>query len=147
MAKTSGDSHMTVMVNPAAKAAIMVALKQGMKTVGMQAESHAKELCPVKTGLLRNSIAYAIGGEAASNGEGAAPGDDDGKITLYVGSNVEYAPYVELGHYQQPGRYVPAIGKRLVASYVSARPFLRPAIENYTEEYNQILISALNNIK
>ena len=135
---------MTVMVNPAAKAAIMAALRTGLRMVGMQAESYAKDLCPVKTGNLRNSITYAIGGEAASTGEGAAPADPDGTITLYVGSNVEYAPYVELGHYQQPGRYVPAIGKRLVASYVAARPFLRPAIENHTTEYNEILIGALN---
>ena len=46
--------------------------------------------------------------------------------------------------YQQPGRYVPAIGKRLVASYVAAKPFLRPAIEDHTTEYTEILIGELN---
>jgi len=144
---TSGHSHVTVMVDKECQAKIMEALKRGLKMVGMQAESHAKELCPVQTGNLRNSIAYAVGGETASNGEGTAPADPEGQITLYVGSNVEYAPYVELGHYQQPGRYVPAIGKRLVADYVPAKPFLRPAIENYTGEYNRILIGELNKAK
>jgi len=141
-----GRSHILVMVNRENKAKIMEALRRGMKMVGMTAESHAKELCPVKTGNLRNSIAFALGGESPDSGEysGSAPADPDGTITLYVGSNVEYAPYVELGHYQQPGRYVPAIGKRLVADYVPAKPFLRPAIENYTEEYNRILIGELN---
>ena len=34
---------------------------------------------------------------------------------------VEYASYVEYGHRQQPGRFVPAIGKRLVYSWVHGR--------------------------
>lgn len=33
-------------------------------------------------------------------------------------NNIEYAPYVENGHRQEVGRYVPAIGKRLVRSFV-----------------------------
>ena len=46
---------------------------------------------------------------------------------------VEYASYVEFGHRQTPGRYVPAIGKRLKASYVEPQYFLTNAnqiIEN-----------------
>jgi hypothetical protein len=37
---------------------------------------------------------------------------------------VSYASYVEYGHRQTPGRYVPAIGKRLKASWVEGRFFL-----------------------
>lgn len=37
---------------------------------------------------------------------------------------VNYASYVEYGHRQTPGRYVPAIGKRLKASWVEGRFFL-----------------------
>lgn len=37
-------------------------------------------------------------------------------ITLY--NPTEYASFVEYGHSQQPGRYVPAIGKRLVRDWV-----------------------------
>ncbi len=33
----------------------------------------------------------------------------------------EYASYVEYGHRQRPGRYVPALGKRLKASWVRGR--------------------------
>ena len=127
----SGHSHITVMVNPEGRDKVKEALRRGIKMVGMQAESYAKDLCPVKTGNLRNSISHAIR-------------DEGGTVELGVGSNVEYAPYVELGHYQQPGRYVPAIGKRLVADYVPAKPFLRPAIENHAAEYNEILIGELN---
>jgi len=38
-----------------------------------------------------------------------------------VGTIVKYAPFVEFGHKQEVGRYVPAIGKRLVAPFVEAR--------------------------
>lgn len=37
---------------------------------------------------------------------------------------VEYAPYVEFGHRQQPGRYVPALGKKLKADWVPGRLML-----------------------
>lgn len=37
---------------------------------------------------------------------------------------VSYASYVEFGHRQKPGRFVPAIGKRLKASWVEGRFFL-----------------------
>ena len=44
--------------------------------------------------------------------------------TITVENNVEYAPYVEYGHRQTPGRYVPAIGKRLKEGYVSGKHML-----------------------
>ena len=59
--------------------------------------------------------------------------------TVAIGTDVEYAIYVELGHNQQPGRYVPAIGKRLVASHVAAKPFLKPALEGHKDEYVRIV--------
>ena len=36
-------------------------------------------------------------------------------------NNTEYASYVEYGHRQTPGRYVPAIGKRLKQSWVEGQ--------------------------
>lgn len=36
-------------------------------------------------------------------------------------NNTEYASYVEYGHRQTPGRYVPAIGKRLKESWVEGQ--------------------------
>lgn len=38
-----------------------------------------------------------------------------------VVNNTEYASYVEYGHRQTPGRYVPALGKSLKASWVKGR--------------------------
>lgn len=36
-------------------------------------------------------------------------------------NNTKYASYVEYGHYQTPGRYVPAIGKQLKKSWVEGK--------------------------
>lgn len=44
---------------------------------------------------------------------------------IEVYNNVEYAECVEEGHRQQPGRYVPAIGKRLKARHVPGVHMMR----------------------
>ena len=95
---------------------------RALEVIGGTAEGYAKQLCPKKTGRLQNSITHEMRGEN----------------TVAVGTNVEYAPFVEFGHNQEPGRYVPAIGKRLVASHVAAKPYLRPAVENHRAEYEEI---------
>ena len=82
----------------------------------------------VDTGNLRSSIAHK----------------QVSKNTEAIGSAVEYAPYVELGHHQTPGRYVPAIKKRLKASWVPGKPFLRPAVENHKDEYANIIKTELS---
>ena len=124
------------------KGALRDAMEKAAKMAGGVIEGHAKELCPVKTGNLRNSITHALGGESVNGGE--IPTDSNGEVTVYVGTNVQYAPYVELGHNQEPGRFVPAIKKRLVADHVAAKPFLRPAVENNLTEIEQAIKSGLN---
>ena len=46
-----------------------------------------------------------------------------------VGYTSTYAPHVEYGHRQQPGRYVPQIGKRLKANYVQGQHSLQRSVE------------------
>lgn len=67
------------------------AVVQALERCGEQAEGYAKDLTPVDTGNLRNSITHQV---------------DDGESTVYIGTNVEYAPYVELGtgRYTEGGR-------------------------------------------
>ena len=43
-------------------------------------------------------------------------------------NNIEYAPWVENGHRQEVGRYVPAIGKRLVNGFVEGKHMLREGL-------------------
>ena len=64
------------------------AIDRALEIIGGMAESYAKQLCPVDTGRLRNSITHK----------------QEGPKTVAIGTNVYYAPFVELGHSQQPGR-------------------------------------------
>lgn len=65
------------------------AKKRGLEAIGLVAEGYAKEETPVDTGRLRNSIAHTTDEDAA-----------------YIGTNVEYAPYVELGARGRPAQYM-----------------------------------------
>lgn len=102
---------------------------------GMVIERAAKGLATVDTGLLRNSITWALAGKKPTaeaykadkqkNGviqtgkySGAAPNDDE--LSVFVGTNVEYAPYVELGTAKQ-----------------KAKPFLKPAAMNSKSALSQ----------
>lgn len=60
--------------------AIDRALAKSLEEIGLRAEGHAKKACPVDTGRLRNSITHAI---------------DVSNKTVYIGTNVSYAPAVE----------------------------------------------------
>ena len=83
-------------------AAVLAALdmkkKQALEAVGATAERHAKAITPVDTGRLQGSIAHLPAGDAA-----------------YIGTNVEYAPYVELGTYRTKAHHML---KRAVAEHV-----------------------------
>lgn len=124
------------------------AIAKALETVGFQAERNAKkEISNVvyntpqspsgykRTGLLRNSITFALDGEPANvegykaddgsktgSYSGQAPKEGKGKRAVYIGTNVEYAPYVETG-----------------TSRMKARPFLKPAIQDHIDEYKTIL--------
>ena len=104
------------------------ACKRALEICGGKAETYAKLNCPVRTGNLRNSITHEVA--------------DDGK-SVTVGTAVSYGMFVELGHIQEVGRYVPAIGRRLKNEFVKPRPFLRPAVENHLSEYKSIIESEL----
>ena len=118
----------------ACEAAVDAAISRALEICGGTAEGYAKENLTkngsVQTGVLRNSITH----------------QRKDKYTMAVGTKVEYAPYVELGHNQQPGRYVPAIKKRLVAAHVNGKPYLRPAVEGHREEYERIIQTELKDL-
>lgn len=65
------------------------AIERGLEAIGLTAEGYAKKETPVDTGRLRNSISHAVEDKAA-----------------YIGSNVEYAPYVELGARGRQGKHM-----------------------------------------
>ena len=112
----------------AIKKATNEAIYNALEIIGNKAADYAAGLAPVDTSNLKNSMTSEVNQEEKA---------------VYVGTDVEYAPFVEFGHHQEVGRYVPAIGARLVREFVPAQPFLKPAIENHMDEYKHILESEL----
>lgn len=86
--------------------AIDQALARALEEVGLVAEGYAKKACPVDTGRLRNSITHQVRPSEKS---------------VYIGTNVEYAPYVELS-----------------TSRTKGQPFLRPAAKDHENTYRKI---------
>ena len=127
MSSVEVSSNLYLVTKVSKEAMVKAAISVGMLTTG-----YAQDICPVDTGRLRDSITHAYN-------------DDGHQVTLLVGTNVEYAPYVELGHRQTPGRFVPKIGKRLVRSWVPGKPFLRPAFEDHTAEIEKIILDSMEN--
>lgn len=96
----------------------------------------------IDTGLLRNSITYAVSGGPASittykadtgggtgSYGGTAPEEENG-VRVYIGTNVQYRPYIELGT-----RSIPAVH------------FLQDAAENHDEQYKKVIDTMLNQIE
>lgn len=107
------------------------ALERALVKIGATAERYAKELCPVDTGNLRNSISFQD-----------APEEE----AVYIGTNIEYAPYIEFGTgiYAEgggrttPWKYQDEKGEWHITSGMKPRPFLRPAVANHLDEYKEI---------
>lgn len=122
------------------------AVKKALRLVGGQAERAAKELITdmkaVDTGFLRNSITFALADEEAnipvyhddneSEGKegkynGTAPKDENGEYSVYIGTNVYYAPYIEYGTRKMP-----------------ARPFLSQSILQNQKEFKELFKDAFD---
>ena len=94
-------------------------LKEALNESCLLVENTAKENCPVASGQLRNSIASNVSGETGE-----------------VGTNVEYAPYVEYGTgVYNPGRLTPwsyqdASGEWHTTTGQKPQPFLVPALDS-----------------
>lgn len=106
-------------------------LAESGKRIGMQALKQFKANTPVKTGALRN----------AWTADGPSLGGSSWVIT--VTNNMEYASYVEEGHRQTPGRYVPAIGKKLKASWVPGQHFMRASLAEVNAQLPELITPGL----
>lgn len=89
------------------------AVSTAMADEGLSWRDDVRDNTPVDTGDLRRS--WTLTG----------PDKKGIKFEMDLNNPLEYAEYVELGHRQEPGRFVPAIGKRLVADYVPGSYMLR----------------------
>ena len=127
--------------------AMKAAIRRGNEAIGLAAEGHAKkkitEAKAVDTGRLRNSITYALAGEEthvksykANKGgkeretytyDGTAEGKKGSGV--YIGTNVEYAPGIELGTHRSAG----------------AVHFLQDAAANHSDEYKKLMEDSMKN--
>ena len=120
-------------------AEIKAALLRGLEKCGLVAEGYAKKLCPVDTGTLRNSITHLV---------------DEQEPAAIIGTNNEYAAYVELGtgiHAEggggrpTPWVYQDAKGNWHYTRGNKAHPFLKPALADHTQTYKNIFEDELKN--
>lgn len=110
---------------------------RALERCGSQAEGYAKDLAPVDTGDLRNSISHKV---------------DPEEPAAYVGTNVPYAPYVELatGIYAEGGRPTPWVyqddnGNWHWTRGNPAQPFLKPAVADHAQTYRNIIEDEMKN--
>lgn len=115
--------------------AFEAACKRALERCGMQAEGYAKDLVPVDTGNLRNSITHKVAEDV-----------------VYIGTNNEYAAYVELGtgKYAEGGRKDPWVyqdeeGRWHHTDGQRAQPYLKPAVADHKQTYRNIIKDELEN--
>ena len=104
-----------------------------LQTAGMIPMNAAKLAAPVKTGTLRRSIHVGGRGGAGITGSPLQPPRREGdRVTIQVGTNLEYAAYVEFGTGRQ-----------------KAKPYLVPALNNnkteIQSEFTTVLRKLLDN--
>ena len=124
--------------------ALGTAVIKGLTECGMVAEGHAKKNLTanrsVDTGRLRNSITFRVN-------------EDEDSVS--IGTNVEYAVYVECGtgkHYEGPegeaaGRpskwsYTDEQGNTHWTGGNRAKPYLKPAVADHEKTYIALLNKA-----
>ena len=108
----------------------------------------------VSDGTLVKRAAYVIENQVKKNASGRpGPKVQTGRLRASitteirsadearVGTNVFYASFVEFGHRQHPGQFVPPLGKRLVASFAPAYPYFGPAIEQTKDEIGDVMVT------
>ncbi|RHW49718.1 HK97 gp10 family phage protein [Bombilactobacillus bombi] len=104
------------------------------RRVGTQGERLVKSMTPVKSGTLRR------------NWHVRGPMITSTLIAIEIYNNMEYASFVEHGHRQAPGRYVPAIHKRLKVSWVPGTHMLTKTLFYLDEQIPMLLTPTLSQL-
>lgn len=110
------------------------AVLRALERIGSQGEGYAKDLCPVDTGRLRNSITHQV---------------DEENSAVYVGSNVSYSITVETGaapfDKKDPSENVEMEGDPDRVPGGIPQPFLKPAIAGHLQTYRNIVEDEFKN--
>jgi hypothetical protein len=85
------------------------------------------------------NITGKTGGALKKNWKATAAKKQGSMYVATVYNPTNYASYVEFGHRQKPGRFVPAIGKRLKKSWVPGKFMLTKAENRISEKMQGII--------
>lgn len=121
------------------------AIGRALWAMGAKAEGYAKKgNVPVDTGLLRNSITFAVGGKAPNISSYRADKPDESGV-IRSGSYGGTAP---AGNYVAIGSGVEYAAAQEIGTSRGIRPhhFLKDAVANHSEEYKQVVKDSLANI-
>ena len=117
-------------IRKAAEALSQAQVKAFIRTVAKEVAARylrkAVKKTPVDEGNLRRSWDVEVN-------------DRNGGCEIILTNSAEYASYVEYGHRQTPGRYVPAIGKRLKKSWVEGKLFLTKSEMEMKKELPKVI--------
>ena len=109
-------------------------VKNSVRNVGETYKRNAESRTPVQSGELRRS--WQLKGPFFAGSD----------ITVELKNGKNYASFVENGHRQTPGRYVPAIGKKLKASWVPGQHFLQKATDETRGQVPKLLTPVMDDI-
>ena len=109
-------------------------VKNSVRNVGETYKRNAQTNTPVQSGDLRRS--WQLKGPFFAGSD----------ITVELRNSKNYASFVENGHRQTPGRYVPAIGKKLKASWVPGQHFLQKATKQTSNQIPQLITPVMDDI-
>lgn len=121
--------------------ALEAACLRSLERCGEQGEGYAQDLAPspgkTGTGKLRNDIAHQVVSEEKA---------------VYIGTNSEYGPYLEFGTgkyvsggRQTPWHYQDAKGQWHTTTGQKAQPYLKPAVADHQQTYQNIIQDELKN--
>ncbi len=115
------DAHMDDFCRKASKelAARLLSFVIPRTPVGIYSEGSGKT-----GGTLRRGWTGEQNASAKAYAQSLAVQRAGDNYTIEIINPVEYASYVEFGHRQEPGRYVPAIGKKLKKSWAEGKYML-----------------------
>lgn len=121
------------------------------KTVKVQGASGKKQTFLTRSGAILDQYWAGYRGGSLRDAWTILPVEKHGNTyEITVINNLDYASYVEYGHRQTPGRYVPALGKSLKVSWVKGRFMLTVSEQEVKtlapELLNDMLYEALKGV-
>lgn len=100
---------------PSIENEVQACVERALEMIGLQAEKHAKEALTKQGAVDTGRLRNSVTHQVIMLLDAVA-----------VGTSVEYAPYIEFGTYK-----------------MGARPYIKPAVENYLNEYKIIIENEL----